>query len=334
MRRPASPRPGIWSRPVLAAPLASGAAAGVLAGFAALVGWAVPTRAQSVLPGQPPVACDPGVTFCVETQRIVLHVTVVDRQDRFVTDLGREAFVVAEDDRPQDLTYFAQEDIPVSIGLVIDNSGSMREKRRQVNAAALEFVKASHPEDEVFIVNFNDEAYLDQDFTSKLDRLQDALQRIDTRGGTALYDATAMSLDHLIENGKKSYNKRALLVITDGEDTASRMDLEILVRKLQSSDVTIYGIGLLSEEERRAAKRAERHLRSLTRPTGGPAYFPTDFNDIEALVKRIAADIRNQYIVEYNRPQDKPPGFRRIRIELKGKARSNKVRHRPGYYAD
>lgn len=284
--------------------------------------------------GGVPDDCSPGVTFCVETERVVLHVTVVDQQDRFVTDLRREAFVVAEDGVPQDLSYFAQDDVPVSIGLVIDNSGSMREKRRQVNEAALEFVKASNPQDEVFIVNFNDEAYLDQDFTSSLDQLQDALQRIDSRSGTALYDAISISLDHLIEKGNESYNKRALLVISDGEDTSSRIDLEILVRKLQSSDVTIYGIGLLSEEERRAAKRAERHLRSITRHTGGPAYFPTSFDDVEDLVRRIAADIRNQYILEYNQPQSKPGGFRRIKIELKGKARRNKVRHRPGYYAD
>ena len=278
--------------------------------------------------------CPPGITFCVETQRVVLHVTVVDRQDRFVTDLQQSAFSVSEDDQNQSLTYFAQEDVPVSIGLVIDNSGSMREKRLHVNAAALEFVKASNPQDEVFVVNFNDESYIDQDFTSDIDRLQDALQRIDTRGGTALYDATSLSLDHLVEAGNKEYNKRALLIITDGEDTSSRMDLEILVRKLQSSDVTIYGIGLLSEEERRAARRAERHLRTLTRPTGGPAYFPTHFSEVEPLVKRIAADIRNQYIIEYNRPAGKPAGYRRIRIDLKGPAKSNKVRHRPGYYAD
>ena len=278
--------------------------------------------------------CPPGIAFCVETQRVVLHVTVVDRQDRFVTDLSESAFSVAEDDQQQSLTYFAQEDVPVSIGLVIDNSGSMRESRRHVNAAALEFVKASNPQDEVFVVNFNDESYIDQDFTSDIDRLQDALQRIDTRGGTALYDATSLSLDHLVEAGNKEYNKRALLIITDGEDTSSRMDLELLVRKLQSSDVTIYGIGLLAEEERRAAKRAERHLRTITRPTGGPAYFPTSFDEVEPLVKRIAADIRNQYILEYNRPEGKGAGYRRIRIDLKGRAKSNKVRHRPGYYAD
>lgn len=320
MRRPASGALPRLSRP--------GAALGLL--LACLASPSIRAQEGAGQSGE----CGPGVTFCVGTERVVLHVTVVDRQDRFVTNLGRESFAVLEDDQEQNLTYFAQEDVPVSIGLVIDNSGSMREKRRQVNAAALEFVKASNPQDEVFIVNFNDEAYLDQDFTSNLDRLQDALQRIDTQGGTALYDATSISLDHLAEHGNKSYNKRALLVITDGEDTSSRMDLEILVRKLQSSDVTIYGIGILTDEERRAARRAERHLRSLTRPTGGPAYFPATFDEVEPLVKRIAADIRNQYIIEYNWPEGKGPGYRRVRIELKGKARSNKVRHRPGYYAD
>ena len=304
MRRPDSYACRVPHRATARCIVASGAgrATALLAMLACL---AVPTAAQLAGKTQPPSDCAPGITFCVETERVVLHVTVVDRQDRFVTDLGRDAFMVAEDDRPQRLTYFAQEDVPVSIGIVIDNSGSMREKRPQVNSAALEFVKASNRQDEVFIVNFNEEAYLDQDFTSNLDRLQDALQRIDTRGGTALYDATSISLDHLLENGERSYNKRALLVITDGEDTSSRMDLEILVRKLQTSDVTIYGIGLLSDEERRAAKRAERHLRSLTRPTGGPAYFPNSSDEVESLTKRIAADIRNQYILEYSRPQSK-----------------------------
>ena len=278
--------------------------------------------------------CDPGVTFCVETQRVVLHVTVVDRQDRFVTDLGRETFSVFEDGQPQTLTYFSQDDVPVSIGLVIDNSGSMRERRQQVNAAALEFVKASNPQDEVFIVNFNEEAYLDQDFTSDLDLMEDALEQIDSRGGTALYDATSISVDHMLKEGNKRYNKRALLIITDGEDTSSRIDLEVLVRKLQSTDVITYGIGILTEEERRAARRAERHLRSLTRATGGPAYFPLTFDEVEPLAKRIAEDIRNQYILEYTRPQDKPSGYRRVRIELKGKGRGNTARYRPGYFAD
>lgn len=301
--------------------------------------WAQAT-AKPVVGGAPAAApevaeaCEPGITFCVETEKVVLHATVVDREDRFITDLAQDAFRVTEDAVAQPLTYFAQEDVPVSIGILIDNSGSMRDKRRQVNTAALEFVKASNDEDEIFIVNFDDEAYLDQDFTSDILRLQDALQRIDSRGGTALYDAAGMSLDHLVEKGDADIRKRALLIISDGEDNASNMDLETLVRRLQESDATIYAIGLLTDEERRAAKRAERHLRTITRATGGPAYFPQSVDEVDALVRRIAADIRNQYIVEYNRPQGKPAGYRRIRIELKGKAKRYNVRHRPGYYVN
>lgn len=299
-----------------------------------------PATGQSVVGGAPPPAaeasasCEPGVTFCVETEKVVLHATVVDREDRFITDLTEAAFQVMEDAAVQPLTYFAQEDVPVSIGILIDNSGSMRDKRRQVNTAALEFVKASNPDDEVFIVNFDDEAYLDQDFTSDVLRLQDALQRIDSRGGTALYDAAGMSLDHLVEKGRADIRKRALLIISDGEDNASNIDLETLVRLLQESDATIYAIGLLTDEERRAAKRAERHLRTITRATGGPAYFPQSVDQVDSLVRRIAADIRNQYIVEYNRPRGKPAGYRRIKIELKGKAKRYSVRHRPGYYVN
>lgn len=306
--------------------------------IACAVGWGQaagkPSSTVAETVSQKPPGCEPGVTFCVETQRVILHTTVVDRDDRFITDLTQDVFRVTEDAADAPLTYFAQEDVPVSIGILIDNSGSMRDKRRQVNTAALEFVKASNPDDEVFIVNFNDEAYLDQDFTSDVLRLQDALQRIDSRGGTALYDAVSMSLDHIAEKGKTDINKRALLIISDGEDNASNTDLESLVRKLQESDAIIYGIGLLTDEERRSAKRAERHIRTITRATGGPAYFPQSVDEVDALVKRIAADIRNQYIVEYNRPQGKPPGYRRIKIELKGKAKRYKVRHRPGYYAN
>ena len=283
---------------------------------------------------QAATGCEPAVTFCVETEKVILHTTVVDREDRFITDLDKGAFRVTEDTAQQPLTYFAQEDVPVSIGILIDNSGSMRDKRRQVNTAALELVKASNPDDEVFIVNFNDEAYLDQDFTSDVLRLQDALQRIDSRGGTALYDATSMSLDHIAKKGKTQINKRALLIISDGEDNASNTDLESLIRKLQESDAIIYAIGLLTDEERRSAKRAERHIRTITRATGGPAYFPQSVDEVDALVKRIAADIRNQYIIEYNRPQGMPAGYRRIKIELTGKAKRYKVRHRPGYFAN
>lgn len=272
--------------------------------------------------------------FSVDTNLVVLHVTVADKDDQIITDLVEEDFRIYEDGQPQQINLFRREDVPVSVGILVDNSGSMRDKRLKVNAAAVDFVKQSNPEDEIFIVNFNDEAFLDADFTNNVDRMQDALQRIDSRGGTAFYDAVQMSLDHMKKKAKR--DKRVLLVVSDGEDNASRAELENLVRELQEqeSQTIVYAIGLLSEEEKRSAKRAQRAIRYVSRATGGPAYFPTTVDEVSSLTRRIAFDIRNQYTLTYSAPQNKPAGFREVRVELQGKAKKNQVRHRPGYFAE
>ncbi len=274
------------------------------------------------------------LVFTADTREVVLHVTVVDKRDRLVTDLDQANFRITENGQPVNIKFFRQEDVPVSIGILVDNSGSMRDKRLRVNAAALEFVKASNPEDEMFIVNFNDEAYRDTDYTNDQARIQDALQRIDSRGGTALYDAVRASLDYLTE---KAHNeKRVLLLISDGEDNASKSELEVLVRELQemgSSQTQIYAIGLLTEEEKRSAKRAERAIKYLTRATGGPAYFPATVDEVTSLMDQIAADIRNQYTIAYT-PAPAAPGFREISIDLVGADKHDTVRHRPGYFSE
>ncbi len=277
---------------------------------------------------------DPGLTFHAGTKLVVLHTTVLDKQKHFVTDLPQNAFKVYEDDVLQTLKRFLREDIPVSLGILVDNSGSMRDKRQRVNAAALDFVKASNPEDEVFIVNFNDEAFLDSPFTGDLLRLQDALQRIDSRGGTALYDAVTMSLDYLKEKAK--WDKRVLVIVTDGVDNASRPNntLERLVRVLQSKETLIYAVGLLSDEAPRDAKRAARAVKHIVRATGGAAFFPKTLGEVHAIAQQIAQDIRNQYVLAYT-PQDTlKTGFRSVKVVLNGKAKRLQVRHRPGYYVE
>ena len=135
---------------------------------------------------------------------------------------------------------------------------------------------------------------------------------------------------------KAKRDKRVLLVITDGEDNASQGQLETLVRELQERDsqTIVYAIGLLSEEEKRSAKRAQRAIRHVTRSTGGPAYFPVTVDEVSELTKRIAYDIRNQYTLTYSPPEGRPGGFREIRIELQGKAKKYDVRHRPGYFSE
>jgi len=227
----------------------------------------------------------------------------------------------------------------VTIGLVIDNSGSMREKRAQVNAAALTFVRTSNPQDEVFVVNFNDEYYLDlnEDFTSDTKELNDALSRIDSRGSTALYDAIIGSLDHLKKGHK---DKRVLLVVTDGDDNASRKSFEYTVKAAQESNASIYAIGVFSAEDRQHDKAMVRHskkdLTLLTRATGGVAYFPEDLDQVEAICTQVAHDIRNQYMLGYYPTNTARDGtFRNVQVQLLPPRGVGKltVRARTGYYA-
>jgi VWFA-related protein len=226
---------------------------------------------------------------------------------------------------------FKREDVPVSMGLVIDNSGSMRDKRAKVESAALALVKDSNPQDEVFIVNFNDEAFLDRDFTNDIKDMQEGLARIDSRGGTAMRDAIRMSIDHLKEKAKK--DKKVLVVVTDGNDNSSLISLENLVKSAQDSGVLVYTVGLLSEEERREAKRCRRALEELSSVTGGEAYFPKDAADVDRVAHQVAHDIRNQYTLAYTPVNIALDGsFRQIKVTANGPNRPT-VRTRSGYYA-
>ena len=270
--------------------------------------------------------------FRTETRLVVLHATVVDKNGHLVTNLPRTAFKVFENGVEQNLKVFRREDVPVSMGLIIDNSGSMRDKRQKVEAAALALVKDSNPDDEVFVVNFNDEAFLDTPkMTNDVKVLEQALARIDSRGGTAMRDALRMSLDYLKEKGKR--DKKVLVVVTDGNDNASGVSLESLVKAAQQSEVLIYAVGLLSEEERRDAKRAKRALDALTEATGGQAYYPKEVSEVDRIAHQVARDIRNQYILAYSPSnQSLDGGFRQIRVTVNGPNRPS-VRTRSGYYA-
>jgi VWFA-related protein len=204
-----------------------------------------------------------------------------------------------------------------------------------VEAAALTLVKDSNPEDEVFIVNFNDEAFLDNPhgkaFTNDIKEMEEALTRIDSRGGTAMRDAIRMSIDHLKEKAHK--DKKVLVVVTDGNDNASVVSLENLVKASQQSEVLIYGVGLLGEEERREAQRAQRALRALGTATGGEVFFPKDAGEVEKIAHQVARDIRNQYTIEYTPSNTAMDGtFRQIKITVKAPGNPT-VRTRRGYYA-
>jgi len=263
---------------------------------------------------------------------VMLHATVVDDKQHIVTNLDRSAFTVFEDGKPQNIISFHHIDIPVAMGIVIDNSGSMREKRNKVNQAALNLVRSSNPKDEVFIVNFNDEQYLDQDFTNDLLKMKEALEKITASGGTALYDAVVASADHLKQNAR--LEKKVIFLVTDGEDNASSETLEQAIKQLQQENgPSVYAIGILGDEEH--PKRAKKALQVIADRTGGIAFFPKTLDEVDAISRTIASDIRNQYAIGYKPTNPKGAGgFRQIRVEAKAKGHGKMVvRTKSGYYA-
>jgi Ca-activated chloride channel homolog len=325
-----SSNPGSTQTPPASAPAAAPAQ-----GSPAPTGQTVPQGTEPAAPqgaGQAPEAGDTGAfVFKKQVEEVVLHATVFDDKQRFVTNLERNAFTVYEDGQPQTITSFRHEDIPVSIGIVVDNSGSMREKRQKVNAAALNLVRASNPNDEVFVVNFNDEYYLDQNFTANVNKLREALEKVETRGGTALYDAVVASADWL-KRGK--LEKKVIFVVTDGEDTASTQSLEQAVRRLQADNgPTVYSIAILGDEEH--PKRARRALQVMSDRTGGIAFFPKTLDEVDAISRSVAHDIRNQYTIGYKptTPMSRG-GYRSVKVDARSRNYGKLlVRTKSGYYA-
>jgi Ca-activated chloride channel family protein len=311
----------------------------VLGGMVAS-GWALGQGAKPV-PAAPPstpaaqnaaAPQDEVPVFTADTRLVVVHASVIDKNNKLVTNLQEPAFKVLENGIEQPLKIFRREDMPVSLGIIIDNSGSMRDKKNRVAAAALSLVRASNPQDEVFIVNFNDDAYLDQPFTSDIKKMEEALDRMETKGGTAMRDAISMSMDYLKDKAKK--DKKVLVVVTDGNDNTSNINLEELIRKAQQSDVLIYCIGILSEEEPREARKAKHALHDLATFSGAMDYYPKDLEEVDKEVPEIAHEIRNQYTLAYSPLNPTLDGtFRKITVTVNAPGRLS-VRSRSGYYAN
>jgi Ca-activated chloride channel family protein len=277
-----------------------------------------------------------GFVFRTETRVVVCHTTVSDKTGRLITDVPKEAFTVFENGVRQEITLFKREDVPVSMGLIIDNSGSMATKRAKVEAADLDLVSDSNPDDEVFVVNFSDKAFLDlphdKNFTSDIGEMKEALKRTDSRGETAMRDAVQMSVEHVRARGHKE--KKVLVLVTDGEDNASTVKMEDLVKNAQQSDVLIYCVGLLGDEEPLNAMRAKRALQELSAATGGESFFPDDVSQVDRIAHQVARDIRNQYTIEYTPSNTAMDGsYRRIEIQVNAPGKPV-VRTRSGYYAE
>jgi Ca-activated chloride channel homolog len=270
-----------------------------------------------------------GFVFKKEVEEVILHAIVVDDQNRLITGLARDNFKVYEDGKPQDVTSFRKERVPVALGILIDNSGSMLPKRAKVNEAALELVDASQHEDRVFVVNFGEDAFLDQDYTQDIGKLRAALQRVETRGSTALYDAVIAAVDHL--NQTSPLQKKVLLVVTDGRDNASQATFQEVLHKLQMKNgPVLYTIALEQNERKDDAYR--QSLRTLSEQTGGTAFFPSSLDEIQSIASAIAQDIRSEYVINYRSSNPQTSGaYHSIQVQALAGSTPLRVETRTGY---
>src|SRR3954462_9980966 len=256
------------------------------------------TQAQQIQGTSP---SDPGYTINLNVAEVVLHATVRDHKGKGtpVAGLAKDDFQVFEDGVPQPIKYFSHEDIPVTVGLVIDNSGSMRPKKAEVIAAALAFAKSSNPQDQMFLVNFNEHVSLglpmDVAFTDKPEQLKSAMSTVKADGKTALYDAVAVALEHLKKGNR---DKKVLIVVSDGADNASTRTKAQILGMAAESDAIIYGVGIYEPDDP-DNRNPRAVLRELADASGGEAFFPEELRDVRPICERIAHQIRNQYTISY-----------------------------------
>ncbi|HEV2400155.1 MAG TPA: VWA domain-containing protein [Candidatus Sulfotelmatobacter sp.] len=291
---------------------------------------------NSVRPQEPsPTPSRPGdeYTIRVDVEMVILHATAQDHKHALVSGLDKDNFQVYEDGVLQPIKNFSHEDIPVTVGLVIDNSGSMGPKRTDVIAAALAFARSSNPQDQIFVVNFNERVSFglpdNTPFTDQVAQLEVALSRIRAQGETALYDALAAALEHLRMGNR---DKKVLIIISDGGDNASKHKLTEIVTMVGQPDAIIYTIGIFDEQD---PDRNPVMLKRLAKDTGGEAFLPESLRDIAPICEKIAHDIRNQYTISYaptNRKRDGTYRIIEVRASAPGRGRLS-VRTRTGYFA-
>jgi VWFA-related protein len=271
--------------------------------FSLLVPLALPCIAMSQGIPQP----DQVGSYAIRTNvdLVVLQATVRDHKGAPVPGLLKENFQVYEDKAPQQIESFSHEDVPVTVGLVVDNSGSMRPKRTDVIAAAMAFVRSSNPADQMFVVNFNEHVSLGLPaalpFTNNAAQLETALSRNAISGMTALYDAIAAGLEQL-QKGK--WDKKVLIVVSDGGDNASKRKLAQVLSMVNQSNAVIYTLGIFDETDE---DRNPRVLSQLSRASGGEAFFPKTLQEILPICEQVAQEIRSQYSIAFvptNRKQD------------------------------
>ena len=267
----------------------------------------------------------------VDVDLVVLHATVTDRQGGFASDVGEQGFEVYEDGVAQRIRLFKNEDVPFTVGLVVDHSGTMQPKLEEVSAAARTFARSSNPEDEMFVVNFNEKVSLGLPaairFTNSTAELESAIGTGPAGGQTALYDAIAKALEEL-QGGSR--DKKVLIVVSDGGDNASKRSLAEVMKLAAQSSAVIYTVGLFDQDD---PDRNPGVLKHLAQATGGEAFLPDRLSEVVSICERIARDIRHQYTIGYvpsNATRD--GAYRAIRVTARAKGHDKlSVRTRTGY---
>ena len=281
-----------------------------------------------------PVAAqqEPEPVFKSESDLVVLHVNVFDGKSDAVPNLPETAFRVFENDRPQMVTFFSGGDVPVTVGLVLDNSGSMIARQRMVTAGGAAFARSSHPEDELFTIHFNETVRFGlppgMAFTNREVLLQAALARYGAGGKTALHDAVIAGLDHL---ELATHQKRVLVVLSDGVDNASRHSEREMIERARASDAIVYTVS--NANRRDGSPSNPGVLRKLADVTGGVAFFPGDDDEVVQSFDTLAGNIRRGYLVGYMPTDAAHDGsYRRVKVEVAVPGRRNlRVRSRDGY---
>jgi VWFA-related protein len=269
--------------------------------------------------------------FRSEVRLVVLHPTVRNGRGELVTSLDRDAFTVYENGTPQPITVFHRDDVPLSLGILIDNSGSMGPLRTKVEAAALALARAANAQDETFVLNFADKPRIDVPFTTDLAAVEAGIARVDSIGGTAMRDAIDLAVAYLHEHATR--DRKVLLLITDGNDNASVTSVDRIRKQAEQNDIAIYAIGLLSGGESAKTKRAHDELDDLAERTGGYVHYPPSIDAIDAAALAIARQIRNQYTLGYAPLNQALDGsYRKLRVEVKAPEHLS-VRTRAGYRA-
>jgi len=246
---------------------------------------------------------------------VLLDVSVNDAKGVHVPGLGKNNFQIYEDGQPQTLIHFSSDDVPVTVGLVIDTSGSMRSKHPEVVAAALVFINASNQQDEMFVVNFNDRAAFglpgNIPFTGDVGKLRTALAMNRTEGRTALYDALVLSLSH-VEKGKR--DKKTIVLVSDGGDNSSTHRFEDVIEMVRESRATIYTIGIFDDDDK---DRNPRLLGRLAQISGGGAFLPNSVSEVIGICRQIASDIRNRYTIGYVPVRSGGKALRKIKVVVR-----------------